>query len=147
MQTIDSGIGKRYYFTCPYCRSRTSRLYLKQTIACRECHDLSYHSQNVSNEDRWLLRRSRLLERNGLSFEQAMYRERKKGMHKKTFEKLMNEFHLLTDMGIDIHLNRFEYKNVLRLIREGRRTGDYCQVRSVNAVDKMIIFFDCIGDV
>ncbi len=125
MQPSSVGYGTRYYFTCPGCRRRVAKLYLKQTFACRRCHNLAYLSQNISNEDRWLLKRERLLERFGLSFRQASYCEKKKWMHLRTFDKAVQEFDFLNDMGINIHLDRFDYRRVLSLLRIGRKTGEY----------------------
>jgi len=122
MQTIDSGLGLRYFFTCPHCFKRTSRLYCALTIGCRKCLNLSYLSQNISNEDRWLLKRKRLLERYGISFEDANNWTKKKGMHKHTFEKFMNEYNFINDMSINIHLDKFDYKRVHCLLREGKKT-------------------------
>lgn len=125
MQTIHSGFGLRYFFTCPHCFKRTSKLYCALTIGCRKCLNLSYHSQNISNEDRWLLKRKRLLERYGMSLEDANIWTKKKGMHKHIFEKFMNEYNFINDMGINIHLDRFDYKRVLWLFREGKKTERY----------------------
>ena len=125
MQTIDSGFCLRDFFTCPHCFKRTSRLYCALTIGCRKCLNLSYHSQNISNEDRWLLKRDRLLERYGMSFENANNWTRKKGMHRATFDRFMGEYNFIDDMGINIHLDRFDYKRVLALLKLGRKTGEY----------------------
>lgn len=125
MQTINSGFGLRYFFTCPHCFKRTSRLYCALKIGCRKCLNLSYHSQNISNEDRWLLKRERLLDRYGMSFENANSSIKKKGMHRKTFDKFMSEYNFINEMGINIHLDRFDYKRVLALLREGKEMDKY----------------------
>jgi len=117
MQTIDSGFGLRYSFTCPHCFKRTSRLYCALTIGCRKCLNLSYHSQNISNEDRWLLKREKLLKRHGMTFEDASNWCKRRGMHKRTFDKFMTEYNFINDMGINIHLDKHDYKKVLFLLR------------------------------
>ena len=130
MRPVYSGKGTRYYFSCPMCGIRTSRLYIKQQIACRNCLNLSYHSQNISNEDRWLLRRERLLKRNGLTFQDIEHFRRKKGMHHTTFKRILREYQFISDIGINIHLNRFEYKRCFQLLRQGRRNDFYQTLHS-----------------
>lgn len=126
MQTVESGKGERYFFTCPGCYRRTSRLYLyKDTIRCRVCHNLSYYSQNISNENRWLHRRDKLLKRHGLTGEEFCPYEKKKGMHWKTHERLVTEYDFISDMGINVFFNRFEYKRTLALLRKAKRTGNW----------------------
>lgn len=136
MQTIDIGLGLRYFFTCPHCFKRTSRLYFALTIGCRKCLNLSYHSQNISNEDRWLLKRKKLLERYGMTFEDANYWTKKKGMHKRTFDKFMSEYNFINDMSINIHLDRFDYKRMLALLKTGRKTGNFCYSFNQNLLSK-----------
>lgn len=138
MQTIDSGIGLRYLFTCPLCCRRTSRLYCALAIGCQKCLNLSYHSQNISNEDRWLLRRDRLLERYGITFEDANNSKRPKGMHQKTFEKFISEYNFINEMGINIHLNRFDYKRILILLRKGKAENGYDYIHSNIVFEKFL---------
>lgn len=123
MQVVKCGFGERYYFSCPYCCLRTSRLYYLGYFACRQCHCLAYRSQNMSNEDRWLMKRDRLLQRYGATFEEASYSSKPKGKHKKTFERVVEEFQFLTDYGIHIFFNRFEYPNILDKLRYGKKAG------------------------
>lgn len=140
MKSIYSGLGERYFFTCPHCKTCTSRLYYSLAIGCRKCLNLSYLSQNISNEDRWFLKRKRLLQRYDMSRENADKCQRRKGMHKKTFDRFINEYHFINEMRINISLNRFDYKRVFFLLREGRKTGKY-QYTFSNAFLNMLSIF------
>lgn len=125
MQSSPVGYGTRYYFVCPRCERQAANLYLHRVFACSKCHNLAYLSQNASNEDRWLMKRDKLLKRYGLTFGQLTYCMKKKWMHHSTFKKAIEEFNFINDMGINIHMDRFDYPRILRLWRE-RKSGSDC---------------------
>lgn len=113
MQSVKGGFGERYYFRCPYCSTRTSRLYFCRYLACRKCHNLAYFTQNMSNEDRWLTKRRRLIDAYGITFEEASRACKPKWKHRRTFDGVIKEFDYLTEVATKIHLNRFEFQNTL----------------------------------
>lgn len=48
--------GKRYWFSCPYCKRRVGRLHLpyeKSYFFCRRCYDLTYMSCQESHKFDW----------------------------------------------------------------------------------------------
>ncbi len=57
--------GSRYWFRCPKCHKRTTKLYLPYynlRFRCRKCHKLTYHSTLHSHdEERDFMRWSRML--------------------------------------------------------------------------------------
>ena len=46
------------------------------------------------------------------------------------FDNFMSEYNFISDMGINIHLDRFDYGRVLCLLRQGKQTQNYSYVRS-----------------
>jgi len=116
---------KGQQYTAPIVSSAPPDSITPRPIGCRKCLNLSYHSQNISNEDRQLVRRERLLERYGITFEDANNSKHPKEMHQKTFEKFISEYNFINDMGINIHLDRFDYKMVLWLSKEGKKSERY----------------------
>ena len=48
--------GERYWFQCPRCRRRVGALYIpprKTEFACRHCNNLTYHSRNRCNMEKY----------------------------------------------------------------------------------------------
>lgn len=81
--------GYRKWLECPYCKRRMGVLALgNDGFACRHCYHLPYASESESKEDR-LLRVQRKLA--GRIFEDEELGIRKKGMHWKTFERLLEK--------------------------------------------------------
>jgi len=46
-------------------------------------------------------------------------------MHKKRFDRFIDEYNFIDEMPINIFPGRFEYKRVFALFRKGRKTGKY----------------------
>lgn len=56
--------GKRYWFKCPHCNIRAGTLYKTNGyFACRSCHNLTYHSNNVSRKHKLYLYQKMILKR------------------------------------------------------------------------------------
>lgn len=97
LTATQAGYGLRYWYACPRCARRCSKLYIgRQDVACRQCWDLHYESQSEDAEHRMMraVRRKRLalwgtsepyaeLMNLGLS---ANLFFKPKGMHWRTFE-------------------------------------------------------------
>lgn len=85
--------GTRPWFRCPGCERRVAVLYgVFVEYLCRHCYDLSYGSQQEREMDRILRRAREIRKRLGAS-ENLMepIDEKPKGMHWKTFDKLVAE--------------------------------------------------------
>lgn len=55
-QSIPNYGGIRWWFLCPKCRRRVSRLYKPSAVYCffcRHCHNLTYESAQTSGSKRW----------------------------------------------------------------------------------------------
>lgn len=100
------GGADRLYFLCPYCERRVRYLYcVYQCYKCRMCANLNYQSQQMTKGDgmaahkmkKFLWEKFEVTGR--LSAMDALYYrpERPKGMHRKTYYKLHQQF---------IHLKR-----------------------------------------
>lgn len=64
--------GQRPWFRCPRCGARRARMFLRVSgVACRKCHGLAYHSQRLDASARAHRRGMRLMQRLGLSREEA----------------------------------------------------------------------------
>ena len=99
--------GRRPWFLCPArgCGRRVAILYLGEAgiFACRHCYCLAYPCQREDATDR-LLRRLDAVQHqlggNPSSLDGRLHKP--KGMHWKTFEKLINEHTTLLEL-LDIH--------------------------------------------
>lgn len=80
--------GLRYFGLCPLCQRQVRILYLRKSLlACRHCHNLSYHSKNVSFSTRLLLKFLEIKKKiNGDEYTKP------KWMRWKTFEKLKEQY-------------------------------------------------------
>ena len=89
--------GYRYWFRCPSCSNRVSVLYCAGTYVCRHCIGANYHSQLQQPIDRLFSRadaiRQRLGWQSGIAYGNG---SKPKGMHSKTFDRLVNEHDRLT---------------------------------------------------
>ena len=88
--------GERLWFLCPQCARRVVVLCSDGPLfLCRQCYQLPYRSQNEGKLDRLITRKHELGER---IFEVYEYGEgwgKKKGMHWKTFNRLLTEYQQL----------------------------------------------------
>lgn len=82
--------GKRFWFMCPYCATKRTKLFLhNEELKCRSCMGRPYKSQNESKSDR-LLRRARAA-RKKLGADNNLLHPlngKPKGMHWKTYIQL-----------------------------------------------------------
>jgi hypothetical protein len=92
--------GSRLWFRCPRqsCQRRVAILYLRDGLACRTCHGLSYVSQRLTSSSRSLEKAQRI--REALEGDPNMFQpfpERPKGCHRKTYERLRSLYDLAND--------------------------------------------------
>ena len=82
--------GFRQWFLCSRCSRRVEILCSDGPyFYCRKCCQLPYASQNEDTIGRMIKKRNNLRDR---IFDDAWSYRRRKGMHKKTFEKLLGQF-------------------------------------------------------
>ncbi len=87
----------RYWFLCPSCSKRVAVLYCAGTYVCRHCIGANYHSQLQQPIDRLFSRADAIRQRLGWQSGIAHGNGSKpKGMHSKTFDRLVNEHDRLT---------------------------------------------------
>ncbi len=105
--------GERHWFLCPArgCGRRVAILYGGSVFACRHCHRLAYPSQREKPWDRAARRATRI--RGKLGWPGGIlvdgHREKPKGMHWRTYERLYEEYDELSDRalsGIMDYLNQ-----------------------------------------
>nr|QJS05510.1 hypothetical protein [Psychrobacter sp.] len=99
--------GYRHWFNCPKCSSRTSVLYRKGIYVCRRCIGLGYQSQLQQPIDRQFDRLSAIRAR--LEWQRGIAHgigKRPKGMHRTTYDRLMNEHEQLTAKVWQASLNK-----------------------------------------
>lgn len=89
-QQIPNG-GHRRWFLCPArgCGRRAAILYGGRVFACRHCHGLAYPTQREGRFGRALARRDKLVSK--LGWDNPHYGCRPKGMHHRTFARLIAE--------------------------------------------------------
>ena len=86
--------GVRWWFTCPYCSRRVGKLYQPSRaiyFSCRKCHDLRYQSQRVAPVIRLINRAKKLRYRLGGDGTPHFKYTRPKGMHRRTYYRLLRE--------------------------------------------------------
>ncbi|WP_201566011.1 hypothetical protein [Psychrobacter sp. CMS30] len=89
--------GSRYWFRCPSCSNRVAVLYCAGTYVCRGCIGACYGSQLQQPIDRLFSRADTIRQRLGWQSGIAHGSGTKpKGMHSKTFDRLVNEHDRLT---------------------------------------------------
>ncbi len=93
--------GHRPWFLCPKCRRRVAILYAEKNFRCRICRNLAYPSENESPADRLLRKADKIRRR--LKCKPGMLNEimfKPKGMHQKTFDRLLREVHMLENIAV-----------------------------------------------
>lgn len=80
--------GQRPWFLCPCCGRRVAVLYGGSIYACRHCHNLAYGCQREAAHSRLLNRALKVRDRLGWKSD---WGDKPKGMHWKTFERLVAE--------------------------------------------------------
>lgn len=101
----------RTWFACPArgCGRRVAILYGGRVFACRHCYGLAYPSQRQSRLERRMERANTLRERLGWPLEECFWGHRPKGMHNRTFQKLVAELRrveLSVSAELAMHLGR-----------------------------------------
>ena len=94
----------RYWFLCPSCSKRTGVLYCAGSYVCRHCIGASYHSQLQQPVDRIYTKLNALRER--LGWQDGIIHgigERPKGMHQRTFNRILLEYQQLEQKLIGAH--------------------------------------------
>jgi len=108
--------GRRPWFLCPAkgCSRRVATLYGADYFVCRHCRDLAYPSQREAGYDRLARRANKI--RTKLGWEMGILnnpdRRKPKGMHWKTFDRLVAEHDRL------VHASLQQMATMLRLIGE-----------------------------
>ena len=87
----------RHWWLCPSCSNRVAVLYCAGTYVCRHCLSVPYGSQLQQPIDRLFSRadaiRQRLGWQSGIAYGNG---SKPKGMHSKTFDRLVNEHERVT---------------------------------------------------
>ncbi len=83
----------RYWFMCPRCYGRKATLYLSGNgwLACRKCYGLAYPVENKTRSDRAIDGAFKLNQRLGFDGGIDDFGEKPKGMHSKTFNRLIEK--------------------------------------------------------
>src|SRR6476620_2061526 len=82
----------RLWFVCPSCRQRCRVLFGTWRIACRRCHRLRYGSQAKTRSDRAIRAMSKIAKRLDPEAASNDLPERPKGMHRSTYERLVERY-------------------------------------------------------
>jgi len=105
--------GRRAWFLCPAqgCGRRVAILFGGSIFACRHCHKLAYECQREPDDDRALRRadtiRRRLGWRAGIAHPTG---SKPKGMHWRTFYRLMAEYHAFVHVSLAGAARRFRLR-------------------------------------
>ena len=85
--------GERQWFRCPHCDRRVAVLYGADVrFLCRHCYGLPYGSQQETYLDRMMRKARKIRGRLGADSDLDMpIWEKPKGMHQKTFDRLVKE--------------------------------------------------------
>jgi len=85
--------GERIWFVCPSCQTLRAVLFVRKFFRCRNCHDLSYRTRNENGLGRNLLGASKIKQRlGGGPGVVGPFPERPKGMHERTYFRLMAQY-------------------------------------------------------
>jgi len=86
--------GQRPWFLCPMCKRRVAILYLTaESFSCNRCSNITYYSRCESPLDRLLRRKQKIYKRISSDDDWNLgFFYRPKGMHKKTFDRLIDEY-------------------------------------------------------
>ena len=118
--------GYRAWFLCPQCGRRVAILYCPDVIACRQCYQLTFRSQRENFLGRDFRRINKVRAR--LNWPAGVMHgvfSRPKGMHYKTFRRLMaiyRKLELVVLLGMEVQLDaRASELDVLRDAYRGER--------------------------
>lgn len=94
--------GQRPWFLCPVCNRRAAILYMASaSLSCSKCQNITYYSRCETKLDRLLRKKNKLRKR--LTVDDGWGLDffcKPKGMHQKTYDRLMHELAEL-EMQID----------------------------------------------
>jgi hypothetical protein len=93
--------GYRPWFLCPKCGKRVAILYGGKHFHCRFCRNLAYPSENESPANRMLQKANKIKRR--LNCEPGVQNRimfKPKGMHQKTFDRLLRQVHMLENIAV-----------------------------------------------
>lgn len=97
--------GERLWFLCPNCNRRVALLCSDGPLfLCRHCYQLPYGSQNEGEMDRLIRRKNKLGERIFAFYECGEGWGKKKGMHWKTYKRLLAQYDQLDEQWGQIML-------------------------------------------
>lgn len=117
--------GCRPFWRCPRCGSRATILYGMRRFLCRSCNRLTYPSQRERDADRAQRRANGIRVKLGCEPGWGSLPCRPKGMHRKTYERLVAEIEeadAVTDDQAMALLARLERMESRFEARRGRRT-------------------------
>lgn len=84
--------GQRPWFLCPRCGRRVAVLWGGVIYVCRQCHNLAYPCQREAPHSRLMNRAHKLRDRLGWDDDEGYGWRKPKGMHWKTFHRLVREY-------------------------------------------------------
>lgn len=105
--------GRRVWFRCPAkgCGRRVAILFGGSIFACRHCHQLTYECQREPDDDRAMRRADTIRERLGWQAGIANPTGSKpKGMHWRTFVRLMAEYDAFVQVSLAGTVRRFRLR-------------------------------------
>lgn len=99
--------GKRLWFLCPGCHRRVAVLCSDGPLfLCRHCYRLPYGSQNEDVLDRLVRRKDKLGKRIFRHYDCGEGWSKKKGLHWRTYNRLLTEYERLDDLWNQNFLSR-----------------------------------------
>lgn len=111
--------GERFWFYCPNCNRRTGSIFIVgPPFQCRVCLRLRYQSQRESHGMRLLAKAIRLRKRFGGTRDAWSFRSKPKGMHRRTYKRLIAKLGDLTCqfygcLAVQFRLPGFEHPDEL----------------------------------
>jgi len=103
--------GRRQWFLCPSCNRRVTVVYGGKYFRCRHCHNLTYSSQQESQDDRLRRKARKIREKLGVSSnlaEPILFKP--KHMHWTTFDRLRREAERASYLSLVIGARRLGMK-------------------------------------
>ena len=95
----------RYWFNCPNCNKRVSVLYCAGLYVCRHCIKANYATQLMQPIDKLFRKVAKIRHRLGWQAGIANgHGSRPKGMHRKTYDRLVSEHDRIADHLLGLEL-------------------------------------------
>lgn len=95
----------RYWFNCPNCNKRVGVLYCAGLYVCRHCIGANYATQLMQPIDKLFRKVAKI--RHRLQWQQGIangHGSRPKGMHRKTYDRLVSEHDRIADHLLGLEL-------------------------------------------